>query len=93
MSDSLYDRRLDKLAHNAAPVDEIMSVIDLYETRYHHFTVANFYDKYREKHAGARSYSWVNNQLQAHGITKKAKKRGAHRRKRERSPIAGLLLH
>ena len=46
----LYDNRLEKVAHNAAPIDEIMQMLTLYETRYSHFTIAHFYDKYRDAH-------------------------------------------
>jgi len=92
-AEGLYDRRLDKAAHNAAPLDEVMEVLTLFETRYPNFTVAHFYDKYRDEHAGQRSYNWVREQLQSHGMVKKAKKRGAHRRKRERAPMAGMMLH
>ena len=34
--------------------------------------------------AGQRSYSWVKNTLQAAKVVKKAAKRGAHRKRRER---------
>lgn len=90
---ALYDQRLDRIAHNAAPVDEVMETIGLFETRYSNFTAAHFYDKYRDEHQGKRSYSWVKYQLQAHQLVKKTKKRGVHRRKRERAPMAGMLLH
>lgn len=90
---ALYDKRLDTVAHNAAPLDEIMEMISLFETKYHNFSVAHFYDKYQDEHKGKRSYSWVKNQLQGHAVTKKAKKRGIHRRKRERAPMAGMMLH
>jgi transposase len=91
--EGLADLRLGCIAHNAAPVDEVMELLTLFETRYSNFTVAHFYDKYRDEHKGQRSYTWVKNQLQGHGIVQKAKKRGVHRRKRERYPMKGMLLH
>ena len=91
--DGLYDARLEKASHNAAPVDEVMSVLTLFETHYPTFTVAHFYDMYRDRHQGQRSYNWVRATLQEAGLVKKAKKRGAHRRKRERSPMAGMMIH
>ena len=42
---------------------------------------------------GTRSYSWVKNKLQEHGCLKKAPKRGAHRKRRERSAMPGMLIH
>jgi hypothetical protein len=91
--DGFVDNRLNKAAHNAAPVDEVMALLHLFETRYSNFTVAHFYDKYRDTHRGTRSYNWVKRQLQLHDVVKKAKKRGAHRRKRERALMRGMMLH
>ena len=87
------DSRLDRAAHNSAPVDEVMSVLSLFETHYVNFSVSHFYDKYRDVHKGERSYTWVKSRLQEAGFVKKAKKRGAHRRKRERRPLKGMMLH
>lgn len=92
-AEGLYDRRLEKTAANAAPVDEVLDVLSLFETHYNNFTIAHFYDVYRDNHQGGRSYNWVRHQLQSAGLVKKAKKRGAHRRKRERSARKGMLLH
>lgn len=89
----LADKRLDKIAHNAAGLDEVLELLTLFETRYPKFTVAHFYDKYRDEHKGTRCYTWVKNRLQESGLIQKAKKRGAHRRKREREPMPGMLLH
>ena len=89
----LLDGRLDKAAHNCAPVDEVIEVISLYETYYINFSVSHFYDRYRDVHKGQRSYTWVKSRLQEAGFVRKAKKRGAHRRKRERRPLKGMMLH
>jgi len=91
--EGLCDKRLEKIAHNAAAVDEVIELVNLFETRYPTFSVSHFYDKYRDEHKGSRSYSWIKNQLQDYGLIKKAKKRGAHRRKRERSPMMGMMIH
>lgn len=92
-ANGLADLRLGCIAHNAAPVDEVVHLLTLFETRYSNFTVAHFYDKYRYEYNGQRSYTWVKKQLQGHGYVQKAKKRGAHRRKRPRYPMKGMLLH
>ena len=89
----MYDKRLDRAAHNSAGVDEVMALIDLYETRYSNFTAAHFFDKYRDEHKGSRSYNWIRKTLQNSGSIQKTKKRGTHRRKRERAPMVGMLLH
>jgi len=92
-TEGLFDRRLDRMAHNVAPVDEVMALASLYETRYRRYNVAHFYDKYLSDHGGRRSYTWVKKTLQHNGLVKCAKKRGAHRRKRERRPLKGMMLH
>jgi transposase len=92
-ADGLHDKRLGRKACNMAPVDEVMDMLNLYESKYPNFTVAHFYEKWRYEHGGQRSYTWVKRCLQDHGLAKKAKKRGAHRRKRPRQPMAGMMLH
>ncbi len=91
--EGLSDRRLGQAAYNAAPVDEVLALLNLYETRYPNFNGAHFYDKWRDKHGGERSYTWVKKQLQTHGLLKQSKKRGTHRRRRPRQPLPGMMLH
>ena len=92
-AEGLYDRRLGRASARRAPVDEVARVLDLFETRYWDFTVKHFHDKLVTEHGLARSYSWTKNTLQAAGKVRKAKRRGAHRRKRPRRPMAGMMLH
>jgi len=89
----LYDKRLDRKAHNGAPIDEILKLQTLYTEQYAGYTISHFYDKYCDDNQGTRSYSWVKRQLQDAGLAVKAKKRGAHRRKRERASMVGMMLH
>jgi hypothetical protein len=39
------------------------------------------------------SYTWVKQALQGAGLVARGGKRGAHRKRRERRPLAGMLLH
>jgi hypothetical protein len=39
------------------------------------------------------SYTWTKTFLQSKGLLEKARRRGAHRRKRPRRPLPGMLLH
>lgn len=91
--EGLADRRLGKLSARRAPVDEVTEVLGLFKTRYDGFTVKHFHEKLVDNHGGARSYTWTKNKLQEAGMVKKAKRRGAHRRKRERKPMPGMMLH
>ena len=91
--DGLTDKRLDQISHRCAPVDEVMGLSELYKSRYEGFNVKHFYRFYRDRHDGSRSYTWVKNQLQSAGDVAKAPRRGAHRRRRDRAPVAGMMLH
>ncbi|VAX24587.1 hypothetical protein MNBD_NITROSPINAE03-1607 [hydrothermal vent metagenome] len=91
--EGLADRRIGRLSARRAPVDEVTEVLGLFETRYSDFTVKHFHEKLVNNHACTRSYSWTKNTLQSSGMVKKAKRRGAHRRKRERKPVTGMMLH
>jgi transposase len=92
-AEGLYDARLGKRAKNAVPIDEIIEMLNLFETRYSNFSIAHFYDKWHDEHDGKYSYNWVRNELQKAGYIKKQKKRGTHRKKRLRKPIPGMMLH
>lgn len=90
--EGLVDRRLGRQSARRAPVDEVMQVINLFQTKYFDFTVKHFH----EKLAGYgidRSYTWTKNTLQSAGLVQRAKRRGAHRRKRPRQPLPGMMLH
>jgi transposase len=92
-AEGLYDRRLGRVSARRAPADEVMQVLELFETRYWDFTVKHFHEKLVSEHGLGRSYSWTKNTLRAAGKVKKAKRRGAHRRKRPRRPMVGMMLH
>lgn len=88
----LADKRIGKLSARRAPVDEVMRVISLYRTYYFDFTAKHFHEKLAG-HGINRSYTWTKNILQTAGIVRKAPRRGAHRRKRARKPLPGMMLH
>ena len=70
----------------------MLRLVEQYRRRYVGWTVKHFYSKYREQ-KGPRSYNFVRLALQREGVVAKAKRRGAHRRKRERKPLIGMMLH
>ena len=88
----LVDRRIGKVSAKRIPVDEAMRLISLYETQYYDFTIKHFHEKLPE-HGLKWSYTCVKNKLQDAGVAKCAKKRGQHRRKRERRPLPGMMIH
>jgi hypothetical protein len=90
--EGLRDNRLSQASHRRAPVDEVMALVGLYESRYQGWSVKHFHSWYRRE-GGKRSYGWVKNMLQAKGAIVKAPKRGAHRKRRPRAPLEGMMLH
>ncbi len=89
----LYDKRLTQASHRRAPVDEVFDVCTLYRQKYSDFNVKHFFRWYQKKHHGSRSYTWVKNTLQTNGLVIKGKIKGVHRKRRERSPYAGMMIH
>ena len=92
-AEGLYDRRLGRVSSRRAAVDEVMRVLELFDTRYWDFTAKHFHEKLVEEHGLARSYNWVRLSLQSHGRRRPAPRRGAHRRKRPRRALPGMMLH
>jgi hypothetical protein len=62
-AEGLADRRLGRLSARRAPVDQVMQVLGLFETRYVGFTVKHFHEKLVELHGLKRSYTWVKKTL------------------------------
>lgn len=75
------------------PVDEVLRMLSLYETRYTGWTVKHFHERWQEEHGGRQSYSWMKKTLHGAGAVVRAPRRGAHRKKRPRKPVPGMMLH
>jgi hypothetical protein len=90
--DALLDKRLSQASHRCAPVDEVMRLTEQYRSCYSGWNARHFHTWYR-RDGGTRSYTWVKNRLQEAGLIKRAKKRGTHRKRRERSPLPGMMIH
>ncbi len=89
----LLDRRLGKISPHRVPVDEVERIAALYAQRYTGWTVKHFHERACAHHGLSRSYGWTKSVLQARGLVRKAPKRSAHRKKRPRRPVPGMLLH
>jgi len=90
--DGLIDRRLEQMGHHRAPVDEVMALTEQYQSRHSGWNVKHFHSWYKRE-GGERSYSWVKKQLQEAQLVPKAAKKGAHRKRRERSALPGMMIH
>lgn len=89
----LRDRRIGKASGRRVPVDRCEEVEHLYRTRYQGFTARHFHEHLVREHRFAWSYSWTKAFLQSRNLLPKAERRGAHRRKRPRRPLPGMMLH
>ena len=89
----LLDRRLGKASGKRVPVDWETEVERLYRTRYAGFTAKHFHEHLKRDHGFGWGYTWTKTLLYSRGLLVKAKRRGAHRRKRPRRPLPGMMLH
>jgi transposase len=89
----LLDRRLGKASGKRVPVDRAEEVEALYRERYPGFTVKHFHEHLVKDHGFGWGYTWLKLHLQWKGVVAKAPRKGAHRRKRERRPLPGMMLH
>ena len=92
-AEGLYDRRLSRVSARRAPLDEVARVLALFDTHYWDFTARHFHEKLVAEHGWERSCNWVRLTLQACGRMRAAPRRGAHRRKRPRRALPGMMLH
>src|SRR5271166_5380774 len=91
--DGLFDRRRGQPSPKRVPLGTVEQVLGLYRDRYFDLNVQHFHEKLRAEHQIALSYSWVKQALQGAGLVAKGRKRGVHRKRRERRPLPGMLLH
>ena len=89
----LLDKRLSQVSKRRAGAGEVEQAVQLYKSGFAGWNVAHFHSKYKAQFAGTRSYSWLKSVLQGAGVTKANPRRGKHRTKRERMPLAGMMVH
>lgn len=89
----LLDRRLGKVSPHRIAADEVDRIVALYRDRYVGWTAKHFHERAAEKHGLVASYGWTKSVLHAAGLVRPAVKRSAHRKKRPRRPMSGMMLH
>jgi transposase len=90
--EGLRDRRLGRPSPRRAPAAELTRMQILYQERYRDFTVKHFHEQLQQRHDYKLGYTVTRLALQGAGLVAKAKRRGTHRKKRERRPLPGMLL-
>lgn len=91
--DGLVDYRGGKPRRKRIPIKTIEELCRLKKEVYPDFSIKHFHEYVVEKHKIEISYNWARIVLEEAGIVEKAPSRGKHRRKRERRPMRGMLLH
>ena len=89
----LLDRRRRKPSSRRVPKEQVEQVLELYREQYFDLNVRHFHEKLREEHGIGLSYTWVKQALQGAGLVKRKSKRGVHRKRRQRRPLPGMMLH
>jgi transposase len=91
-ADGLIDRRRGRASGKRVAVDRIEWVLEQYRTRYFDFTAKHFHEHLVRDHGFKLSYTWTKLALQAAGLVKRAPRKSAHRKKRLRRPLPGMML-
>src|SRR5512144_585894 len=91
--EGLLDRRIGKPSSRRAAEAEILRMLGLYRQHYADFTVKHFHEQLVKRHDYKLGYTVTKLQLHRAGLVKPAPRRGAHRKRRPRRPLAGMLLH
>ena len=89
----LADRRKGKPSSKRVPLKTVEQVLALYRETYFDLNIRHIHEKLGEKHGIELSYTFVPQALQGAGLVARGKRRGKHRRRRERRPMPGMLLH
>jgi transposase len=89
----LADRRLGRASPKRAPREELERMLGLYRDKYADFTVKHFHEQLVKRHNYVLGYTVTKLALHEAGLVRKAAKRSAHRKKRPRRPLAGMMLH
>jgi Transposase and inactivated derivatives len=89
----LVDRRMGRPSGRRAAEEEILRMLGLYREQYAGFTVKHFHEQLVKRHDYRLGYTVTRLHLQRAGLVRPAPRRGAHRKKRPRRPLPGMLLH
>jgi hypothetical protein len=92
-AEGLVDRRLGKPSPKRVPAADARLMLELYGSVYRGWNMKHFHEHLVRDHGFRWGYTWVKTQLHTAGLVERAKRRGAHRRKRERKPWEGMMLH
>lgn len=87
------DRRGKAPRRRRIPLTVLEEVCRLRREKYPDFSVRHFHEHVTEKHGLKLSYTCCKRALQDAGLAEKSPGRGKYRRRRERRPMVGMMLH
>jgi transposase len=91
--EGLVDRRLGKPSPKRVPKAQAERMLELYDGPYRGWNVKHFHEHLVRDHGFRWGYTWVKTRLHTARLVARATRRGAHRRKRERKPLEGMMVH
>jgi hypothetical protein len=89
----LRDRRVGRVSCQRAADAEVEELTRLYRERYEGFNTRRFHEFARRDHSLCRGYTWTRLVLLQAGLATPCKRGGAHRLKRPRKPMRGMMIH
>jgi transposase len=91
-AEGLIDKRRGRKSGRSAATDQLEFVVEQFCTRYFDFTVKHFHEALCKEFGFNLSYTWTKTLLQKRGLVRVSTKRSAHRKKRPRRPLPGMML-
>jgi transposase len=91
--EGVMDRRGGRPRRKKIKAGTIELLCRLKRDVYPDFSLQHFYEHVTEKHGVKVSYNWLRLMLQEAGVVEKEPARGKYRRRRERRPMVGMLIH
>lgn len=90
--ENLLDKRTFKPSPRRASESTCNRVLQLYRDQYRDWNVKHFHEQL-QKHGIGYKYTWVKNLLQGAGFVEVKARKSKHRKRRERKPLIGMMLH
>lgn len=90
--EALLDRRTLRPSPKKAPETICKQVLKLYRDTYRDWNVKHFHEQLA-KFGISYKYTWVKNLLQGAGFVEIRHQKSKHRKRRERKPLIGMMLH
>jgi transposase len=91
-ANALIDHRRKRPSPRCVPPEEVRRVLGLFREKYSRFNVRHFHQIATRDLEVKFSYTFLRLMLQEAGLVKKRRKRGVHRRERERKASFGEML-